>query len=88
MSEFLIVSSTISRAPVLAVTMVIGLLVAFGALLLRLHGLAFGEPKGPSEPVQASYLPLAAHLALVLIAGVYLPPPLVAWFQHIATSLH
>jgi hydrogenase-4 component F len=88
MSEFLIVSSTISRAPILAGLMVVGLLVAFGALLLRLHGLAFGEPKGASEPVHASYLPLAAHLALVLIAGVYLPPPLVEWFQHIASSLH
>ncbi|MCW2283924.1 hydrogenase-4 component F [Rhodoblastus acidophilus] len=88
MSEFLIVSSTISRAPVLAVLLVIGLLVAFGALLLRLHGLAFGEPKGETGPVHASYLPLAAHLSLVLIAGVYLPPPLVAWFQHIAASLH
>jgi hydrogenase-4 component F len=87
MSEFLIVSSTISRAPVLAVLLVIGLLVAFGALLLRLHGLAFGEPKGETGPVHASYLPLAAHLSLVLVAGVYLPPPLVAWFQHIAASL-
>jgi hydrogenase-4 component F len=88
MSEFLIVSSTISHAPALALVMVVGLLVAFGALLLRLHGLAFGKPTGESHPVDASYLPLAAHLALVLVAGVWLPPPLVAWFQHIATSLH
>ena len=88
MSEFLIVSSTVAHAPILAVLMVIGLLVAFGALLLRLHGLAFGEPKGSLQPVHASYLPLTAHLALVLVAGVYLPPPLVAWFQHIAASLH
>jgi hydrogenase-4 component F len=28
-----------------------------------------------------------AHLALVLVAGVYLPSPLVAWFQHIANLL-
>jgi hydrogenase-4 component F len=28
-----------------------------------------------------------AHLALVLIAGVYLPPPLVQWFQHVAGLL-
>jgi hydrogenase-4 component F len=88
MSEFLIVSSTVAHAPILAVLMVIGLLVAFGALLLRLHGLAFGEPKGSLQPVHASYVPLTAHLALVLVAGVYLPPPLVAWFQHIAASLH
>ena len=37
--------------------------------------------------VQASYVPLFTHLALVLVAGVYLPAPLVAWFQHVAILL-
>ena len=87
MSEFLVVSSTFAREPLLAVLLVFGLLVAFGALLLRLHGLAFGEPTGSTAPVQASYLPMFGHLALVLVGGVYLPPPLVAWFQHIARLL-
>jgi Ni,Fe-hydrogenase III small subunit len=27
-----------------------------------------------------SYLPILAHLGLVLVAGLYLPTPLVAWF--------
>jgi hydrogenase-4 component F len=88
MSEFLVVSSTFARMPLLAIPLVIGLLVAFGALILRLQGVAFGEPTGHSEPVKASYLPLATHLTLVLIAGIYLPPPLVAWFQHVARMLH
>jgi hydrogenase-4 component F len=38
-------------------------------------------------PVKASYLPLFAHLALVLAAGIYLPAPLVAWFQAVARLL-
>jgi hydrogenase-4 component F len=88
MSEFLILSSTVAQQPVLAVIAAAGLLIAFGALLLRLHGLAFGEPTGSTEPVRASTWPMAAHLALVLIAGVYLPAPLVAWFQCVAASLH
>jgi hydrogenase-4 component F len=87
MSEFLLVSSTFAREPLLAILLVIGLLVAFGALLLRLNGLAFGEPTGSLAPVQASYAPMFVHLALVLAAGVYLPPPLVAWFQHVARLL-
>ncbi|HUL04857.1 MAG TPA: proton-conducting transporter membrane subunit, partial [Candidatus Acidoferrum sp.] len=87
MSEFLVVSSTFAREPLLAIVLVIGLLVAFGALLLRLNGLAFGEPTGSTAPVQASYVPLFAHLGLVLVAGFYLPAPLVAWFQHVATLL-
>jgi hydrogenase-4 component F len=87
MSEFLVVSSTFAREPLLAIPLVLGLLVAFGALLLRVSGLAFGEPSGSTAPVQASYVPMFAHLALVLVAGVYLPPPLVAWFQHVAAVL-
>jgi hydrogenase-4 component F len=87
MSEFLVVSSTFAREPLLAIPLVLGLLVAFGALLLRVSGLAFGEPSGSTAPVQASYVPMFAHLALVLVVGVYLPPPLVAWFQHVAAVL-
>ena len=87
MSEFLVVSSTFARQPLLAVPLVLGLLVAFAALFLRLHGLAFGEPSGPNETLRASYVPLAGHLGLVLAAGIYLPPPLVAWFQYVAARL-
>src|ERR1700739_4853657 len=46
MSEFLILTSTFARAPALAVAMAFGLLVALGALLYRLNGLAFGDPIG------------------------------------------
>jgi hydrogenase-4 component F len=87
MSEFLVVSSTFAHEPVLAIPLVLGLLVAFGALLMRLNGLAFGKPTGSTAPAQASYLPMYAHLALVLAAGFYLPAPLVAWFRQIAGLL-
>jgi len=87
MSEFLIITSTFARQPVLAVALAAGLLVALGALLLRLNGLAFGDPHGSAAPAQASFVPMFAHLALVLAAGIYLPAPLVAWFQHVAALL-
>jgi hydrogenase-4 component F len=87
MSEFLVVSSTFAREPLLAVPLVFGLLVALGALFLRVGGMAFGEPTGSRTPTEASYVPMIAHLALVLAAGLYLPRPLVAWFQHVAALL-
>jgi hydrogenase-4 component F len=87
MSEFLIITSTFARQPVLAVLLGFGLLVALGALLLRLNGLAFGEPYGLDAPSQASYVPMFAHLGLVLAAGIALPPALVSWFQHVAVLL-
>jgi hydrogenase-4 component F len=87
MSEFLIVSSTFAREPLLAVLLVLGLLVAFGALMLRVGEAAFGEPVGGMAPVEASYVPLFAHLGLVAAAGIYLPGPLVEWFQTVAKLL-
>jgi hydrogenase-4 component F len=87
MSEFLIVTSTFAREPVLAAILVFGILVGFGALFLRLNGIAFGEPRGPTAVAEASYVPMFVHLALVFVAGIYLPPPLVAWFQNVAKLL-
>jgi hydrogenase-4 component F len=87
MSEFLVVSSTFAREPLLAIPLVAGLLIGFGALMLRMQGLAFGAPLGGSAPVEASYAPMYAHLALVLLAGIWLPGPLVAWFQNVAVRL-
>ncbi|MEX0853279.1 MAG: proton-conducting transporter membrane subunit, partial [Bauldia sp.] len=87
MSEFLVVSSTFARQPLLAVPLVIGLLVGFGALFMRLQGLAFGAPSGSMAPVKASYVPMFVHFGLVFVAGVYLPPRLVEWFEHIAGLL-
>ncbi len=87
MSEFLVVSSTFARQPLLALPLVFGVLIAVGALFLRLNQVAFGEPKGPTHKATGSYLPMFAHLSLVLVAGVYLPGPLVAWFQNVARLL-
>jgi hydrogenase-4 component F len=86
-SEFLVVSSTFARAPLLALPLVAAILIAFGALLLRLNGLAFGEVRGSTAPAEASYVPMFLHFGLVLAAGIYLPAPLVAWFQHVSGML-
>ena len=52
--------------------------------------LQLGEWDTPSPghgEVKASALPIFAHLALVLIAGLFLPSHLVAWFQSVAKAL-
>jgi hydrogenase-4 component F len=87
MSEFLLVSTTFARAPLLAVLLVAGLLIGFAALFLRVIEICFGEPRGGIAPVEASIVPMYAHLALVLAAGFFLPEPMVAWFRHVALLL-
>jgi hydrogenase-4 component F len=87
MSEFLVVSSTFARDPWLATILVFGILVGLGGLFLRLNTIVFGEPVGPTAPAEASYVPMFAHLAIVAMAGIYLPPALVTGFQNVARLL-
>ena len=87
MSEFLVVSSTFAREPWLATILVLGILVALGGLFLRLNTIVFGDPVGPTAPAQASYVPMFAHLAIVFMAGIYMPPALVSGFQNVARLL-
>jgi hydrogenase-4 component F len=87
MSEFLIVSSTIAREPLLAIPLVIGLLVAFGALLGQAVHMAFGEGTGEAPSTPLKHVPAFVHLGLVFVAGVFIPAPIVEWFQHVARLL-
>ena len=87
MSEFLVVSSTFAREPWLAIILALGILVALGGLFLRLNTIAFGAPRGPTAKAEASYVPMFAHLALVFMAGIYMPQALVKGFENVARLL-
>lgn len=87
MSEFLLVTTTFARQPFLAIPLVLGILLAFGALISKVQAICFGEPKVEAHALHGTRVPLYAHLALVLIAGLFLPGPLVAWFQAVARLL-
>jgi hydrogenase-4 component F len=87
MSEFLVITSTFARSPWLAIILVLAILIGLAGLFLRLNSIAFGEPRGPADDAKASYVPMFAHLALVLVAGIYMPPHLVVWFQNVAKLL-
>ncbi|MSP87855.1 MAG: hydrogenase 4 subunit F [Alphaproteobacteria bacterium] len=91
MSEFLLVTSSFARAPALAILLVLGLLLGFAAMVMRVQSLAFGTPQGPTHGdtmrLKLSLIPILVHLGLVLVAGLWLPAPLVAWFQAVALML-
>lgn len=88
MSEFLLVTSTFARAPWLALPLAAGLLLAFSALIMRAQQMCFGAPSMQNHrPLSGTVIPLYAHLALVLLAGIWLPEPLAAWFRSVAALL-
>jgi hydrogenase-4 component F len=86
-AEFLLVTSTFARAPWLAVPLVVGILIAFSALMLRLHGLAFGPSEKRHSLPAYRLTPMIIHLVLVGVAGIYLPAPIVEWFRNVAAML-
>ncbi|VVM07461.1 NADH-quinone oxidoreductase subunit M [Methylacidimicrobium cyclopophantes] len=87
LSEFLIVSSGFSVHPWIILLFLLGLLVAFSGLLLRVSGMAFGKPTGRQEPVRAIPWPFLIHILCVLAAGIFLPKAVVGWFRQIALLL-
>jgi hydrogenase-4 component F len=86
-AEFLLVTSTFADSPWLAIPLVVGIAIAFSALMLRLHGLAFGESGKRHELPAYRLAPMVVHLALVAVVGVYLPEPIVEWFRNVAAML-
>jgi len=79
-SEFLILTATIKDAPAWAPFLLLGLAVAFAALLRRVQPMVSGAPPPWQVPVTASHVPVLLHLALVIAVGLYLPPFLNDWF--------
>ncbi len=87
-AEFMLVTSAIERSSWLAAAIVAGLLLAFGGLIRHLQTIAFAPvPEGAAQARVAPPVALYLHLALVLAAGLYLPPPLVAWLRRVASLL-
>jgi hydrogenase-4 component F len=86
-SEFIILTAAYAHHPFLALMGGIGLLLAFGAILLRVTHMAFGKPTANIASINISQVPLLLHLLIALMAGLYLPPHLVSWFQNIAHQL-
>ena len=79
-SEFLILTATIKDAPAWAPFLLLGLAVAFAALLRRVQPMVSGEVPPWQQPLQAAHVPVILHLALVLAIGLYLPAFLNDWF--------
>jgi hydrogenase-4 component F len=86
-SEFLLITSTFAHAPLLAVLLGLGILLAFGALLLRMTSLCFGKPSPGSHKITASSVPIFLHLGIVLLLGLAFPTALYHWFAHVAAQL-
>jgi NAD(P)-dependent dehydrogenase (short-subunit alcohol dehydrogenase family) len=76
-TEVMIVTAAFPALPWLVPFLCVGILVAAGALVWRVQGLVLGQPSASFATSAAPLGPLWLHLALVLVAGVWLPEPAV-----------
>jgi formate hydrogenlyase subunit 3/multisubunit Na+/H+ antiporter MnhD subunit len=83
-SEFLILTTTISLHPWAAPVLLVSLGVSFAAIFGRVQAMVFGEPTASRLSHRPALLPVFAHLALVLLLGLYIPPYLADWYRRAA----
>ena len=85
-SEFLILTATIKKQPLLTPLLLLGLAVSFAAIFRKVQPMVAGVVPPWQRPLKAAHVPVIMHMALVLILGLYLPPFLSDWF-HTAVGL-
>ena len=81
-SEFLILTTAMREQPWATPILLTALGVAFAAIFGRVQPMVFGETTARRLPhAPAVVLPVFAHLALVLLLGLYIPPYLADWYR-------
>jgi hydrogenase-4 component F len=86
-SEFLILTAALQEQPWAIPIILVALVVAFAAILARIQPIAFGETRAVRLPHAPALIPLIAHLGLVLMLGLYVPPFLAAWYRAAAHAI-
>ena len=80
-SEFLILTAAMHAQPWATPILLGALAVAFAGIFSKVQPMVFGETNGRRLPHPPALLPVFAHLAIVLMLGLYMPPYLAEWYR-------
>ena len=87
-SEFLILTDAMRHQPWATPILLISLAVAFAAVISKVQPMVFGHPRADTPlrrlPFTPAQIPLYVHLSIVLMLGLYIPPPLADWYRQAA----
>jgi hydrogenase-4 component F len=86
-SEFLILTTAMREQPWATPILLAALGVAFAAIFGRVQPMVFGETTARRLPHPPALLPVFAHLGLVLMLGLYVPPYLADWYRAAARMI-
>jgi len=83
-SEFMVLTTAMHEHPWATPFLLVALGVAFAAIFGKIQPMVFGEPTAGRLPHAPALVPVFAHLTIVLLLGVYIPPYLVDWYHQAA----
>ena len=85
-SEFLILTTAMREQPWATPILLLTLGVAFAAIFARVQPMVFSDATDKPLPHASALFPVFAHLLLVLMLGLWIPPFLAQWY-HLAAAL-
>jgi len=80
-SEFLILTTAMKEQTWATPILLLALGVAFAAIFGRVQPMVFGDSNVKRLPHSPALVPVFAHLGLVLMLGVFIPPYLADWYR-------
>jgi len=83
-SEFLVLTTAMHEHSWSTPFLLVALGVAFAAIFGKVQPMVFGETTARPLPHPPALIPVFAHLAIVLLLGLYIPPYLVEWYRQAA----
>jgi len=83
-SEFLILTTAMHDQPWATPFLLLALGLAFAAVVAKVQPMVFGATTAKRLPFRPLMFPVFAHLALVLMLGLWIPPVLADWYRQAA----
>jgi hydrogenase-4 component F len=83
-SEFLVLTTAMREQPWATPFLLGALGLAFAAVFSKVQPMVFGETTARRLPLRPSMIPVFAHLGLVLMLGLWIPPFLAEWYRQAA----
>ena len=80
-SEYLVLTTAMREHPWAIPVLLLALVVAFAGIFRHVQPMVFGETDVKPLPHSPALLPVFAHLVLVLMLGLYIPPALAHWYR-------
>jgi hydrogenase-4 component F len=86
-SEFIILTAAMREQAWATPFLLIALGISFAAIFGKVQPMVFGETHVSRLPHPPALIPVFAHLAIVLMMGILVPPYLAGWFRQAAALI-